>query len=301
MQIKNSNRTKLVLNRKISDYKRILMLLGSRDVSGLRRLISASLKNGASPDKICETILSSLQGAYSPRGGFNDRDLDIAFLVKSIGGPRLLFALQKSHGLPSVSTVRRYQRIPRMRPSIGRPKAEDIVANISSFFAADLRPPPTWPCKIPTGKLPGNVLMFDGIALEPKCRYDQRSDHIIGLCREHADHYATNLDSMAVIDKIKEGLMKDKSDPSRCCYGVDATVVAIAPYARSDFYSPTPLVLSPSDKTEKGRDLAIWIQTTLDAWKTHPLGEKVHGPIWALASDGDACFRVARYHITIYV
>ena len=86
------------------------MLLGSCDVSGLRRLIAVSLKKGASPDKnICETILSSLQGAYNPRGGFNDHDLDIAFPIKSIGGPRLLYALQKSHGFPSVSTVRRYQ------------------------------------------------------------------------------------------------------------------------------------------------------------------------------------------------
>ena len=77
--------------------------------------------------------------------------------------------------------------------------------------------------------------------------------------------------------------------------------MAIAPYARSDFYSPTPVVLSPSDKTEKGKDLAFWIQITLDAWKTHPLGEKVHGPIWAYASDGDACFRVARYLLCMKV
>jgi hypothetical protein len=64
---------------------------------------------------------------------------------------------------------------------------------------------------------------------------------------------------MAVIDRIKEGLGKNKSDPTRGCYSVDATVVAITPYAQKDFYSPTPLVLSPSDKTEKGRDLAIWM------------------------------------------
>jgi hypothetical protein len=181
MQLKNANRTKLVLNRKISDYKCIMMLLGSRDVVGLRRLIAASLENGALPDKICETIMSSLEGAYNPRGVFNDCDLDIAFLVKSIGGPRLLYALQKSHGLPSVSTVQRYQRIPRLRPSIGHPKAEDIAENMSSFFAADIKPPPTWPCKISAGKLPGNILMFDGIALEPKCRYNQRSAS--GRCR----------------------------------------------------------------------------------------------------------------------
>jgi hypothetical protein len=40
-------------------------------------------------------------GLYRPQGGFVKRDLDIAFLVKAIGGLHLLYALGKSHGLAS--------------------------------------------------------------------------------------------------------------------------------------------------------------------------------------------------------
>ena len=54
---------------------------------------------------------------------------------------------------------------------------------------------------------------------------------------------------------------------------------------------------SPSDKTEKGIHLAEWVQTVLDTWKKHDLGAQTNGSIWALASDGDSAFRVAKHKI----
>ena len=48
-----------------------------------------------------------MAGIFTPQGGFSDRDLDIAFLAKAIGGPCLLYALQKSYGLPAEPTIRR--------------------------------------------------------------------------------------------------------------------------------------------------------------------------------------------------
>src|ERR1700683_986735 len=78
---------------------------------------------------------------------------------------------------------------------------------------------------------------------------------------------------------------------------VRATVVSIAPYAQKDYYTPTPIVASPSDKTEKAPDLAKWMQIVLDTWKAHEFGEKVNGPIWALASDGDSTYCAAKHII----
>lgn len=86
----------------------------------------------------------------------------------------------------------------------------------------------------------------------------------------------------------------------RSALGGDATVVAIAPYARKDHYSPVPIVLSPSDKTEKGDQLAQWIRkSVLDPFVHHPFGQSLIGGIWSLASDGDATFRRARQIICI--
>ena len=76
------------------------MLIATKDIPGLCRLISAALRCGSSAERIVELIQKAIAGIYVPQG-FSNRDLDIAFLVKAIGGPRLLYALQKSYGLPS--------------------------------------------------------------------------------------------------------------------------------------------------------------------------------------------------------
>ena len=73
--------------------------------------------------------------------------------------------------------------------------------------------------------------------------------------------------------------------------GLHQQVVVIAPYARKDHYSPVPIVLSPSDKTEKGDQLAQWIRKlVLDPFVYCPFGQGLIGAIWSLASDGDATF-----------
>jgi len=118
----------------MSDHKRILMLLSSNDVASVRRLLAAALRRGASAQTICTILTRAISGLYVPRGGFVQRDLDIAFLVKSIGGLRLLYALQRSHGIPSWRTVGRNTKIPRLLPSIAAPTSDEIRANITAFF-----------------------------------------------------------------------------------------------------------------------------------------------------------------------
>jgi hypothetical protein len=99
------------------------------------------------------------------------------------------------------------------------------------------------------------------------------------------------------VDTVRQALQKDPKDAGKVCFGSDATVVAVAPYAQTDHYTHVPIVVSPSDKTEKGPELAQWMKEVLKAWKDHPQGEKLHGPIWALGSDGDAAYRLAKHLI----
>ncbi|KAJ7243487.1 hypothetical protein C8J57DRAFT_1556735 [Mycena rebaudengoi] len=228
-----------VSQRKISEHRRIMMLLATNDIPGLQHMLTILVKRGASPQAICFTLIRGIAGTFKARGGFTPRDMDIAFLAKAIGGPRLLYALQKSLGLASLSTVKRHKKIPKLVASIGIPTHVDIYANISSFLDPEIKPPPT--------ALGGGTLQ------------------------------------------------KDKKDPGKVCFGSDGTVVAIAPYAELEHYTPVPLVLSPSCKTEKGVELAKWIQTVLDTWDSHPLGRALHGRIESLASDGDSSYRLAKH------
>ncbi|KAJ7924779.1 hypothetical protein B0H13DRAFT_1863643 [Mycena leptocephala] len=268
--LSNAKRSNGVAQRKISEHRRIMMLLATNDIPGLRRMLTVLAKRGASPRAIRSTLERALAGTYS-----------------AIAGPRLLYDLQKSHGLASVSTVRRHKKIPRLVPSIGIPTEEEISTNISNFLDPEIKPPPQF--------LGGNVLMFDGVALETKCRYCPYRNAILGLCREHSHRVNTQVDSLDSVDHVRIALQKDKEDPDKVCFGSDATVVAIGPYGQEDHYSPVPLVVSPSDKTEKGKDLAKWMQVILDTWESHPQGRKLHGRIEALASDGDSSYRLAKH------
>ena len=101
IQLSNAKQHSAFTGRKIADHKRILMLLSLNDVAGLRRLLAAALRRGANALTICGLLDRAISGLYSPQSGFTKCDLDIALLVKSIGGPRLLYALQKSQGFAS--------------------------------------------------------------------------------------------------------------------------------------------------------------------------------------------------------
>ncbi|KAJ7835785.1 hypothetical protein B0H13DRAFT_1652491 [Mycena leptocephala] len=232
---------------------------------------------------------------YRVRGGFSKRELDISFLVKAIGGPKLLYALQKSLGLASLSTIRRNHQVPKLVASIGTPTKEDIHSNIGAFFNPDIKPAPVFPnCS----ELPGNVLMFDGVALETRLRYCPERDAILGLCREHSNRVNTKVESLESLQEVRKALAEtDKKSKTRVCYGCDATVVAVAPYANKKNYTAVPIVASPTDKTETGADFAEWLETVLEAWRLDPNGEKMHGAVWSIESDGDSVYRLAKFII----
>ncbi|KAJ7315740.1 hypothetical protein DFH08DRAFT_820317 [Mycena albidolilacea] len=292
-KLSNAQRSKKSTQGRITEHQQIMMLLATNDIPGLRRILTVQARRGRSPRALCSILQRAVDGKYRARGGFNERDMDIAFLVKAIGGPRLLYALQKSHGLASGTTVRKHSKIPKLVASIGIPTQKDISDNISSFLSPEIKTPP-----VPARRgIPGNVLMFDGIALETKCCYCPVRNAILGLCREHSNRVNTSVDSLDSVDEVRVALQREKHNPKKVCFGSDATVVAIAPYAQDDHYTPVPIVVSPSDQTEKGPELAEWMQVVLDTWEHHPQGKALHGRIEALASDGASSYRLAKHLI----
>ncbi|KAH6916539.1 hypothetical protein BKA70DRAFT_1502864, partial [Coprinopsis sp. MPI-PUGE-AT-0042] len=279
------------MKRQLSDFQRILMLLAKNDIPGLRRLLAGGLKHGASPRVLVDLLERAVKGLRTAKG-FSERDYDIALIAKALGGPRLLYALQKAYGLPSQTTLRNHQRIPTMLTSVGVLTKDEVKANIQTFFQPDVKPPSKDPRV-------GNTLMFDGIALEAQCSYCPKRDKVLGLCREHSHRVNTSVEGLEAIETIREFLNEPKGSPKKVCFACEATIVAIAPYADSNYYTPIPIVSSPSDKTEKGEELVEWIKMVIKAWKEHPQGEKLHGPLWTIGSDGDSSYRLAKHIYTI--
>jgi hypothetical protein len=170
------------------------------------------LKRGVSARAIASLLQRIVDGSFAPRGGFSPRDLDISFLAKSIGGPKLLYALQKAFGIASLTTVRKTKTIPKLLPSIGVPTLEEINWNIENFLAPEIKPPPT---PNANGKLPGNILVFDGVSLESKCRYCPERDAILGLRREHSYRVKTKVESFDSIEQVRVALFEPETEEEK--------------------------------------------------------------------------------------
>ena len=226
----------------------------------------------------------AIDGTYAPRGAWSQEEFDIAFLAKALSGTRLLYVFQKAEGFPSETTLLRKRPIPELVVSIGPPTAPELNENIESFLGKTGRKPAQNP-------IIGQILMIDGVALEEVCRYDHRRGVILGVCREHTSTAPVlEVHTLNDIHKISESLHEKK-----CHHGKDGTVIALASITGDENYFPVPLVLSPSCKAETGDQLSIWISHFLDIYRVHPSGEKLHGPIRTLATDGEATFRFLRF------
>ncbi|KAJ3911479.1 hypothetical protein F5877DRAFT_20743, partial [Lentinula edodes] len=276
--------------RRNTQYKRIMTFLAEYDVSGLRRLLATSLRRGASPSFVFRRLEDCINQMYSPRGNFSRRDYDIAFIAKSLGGPRLLYALQKAFGLPSRTALSKNAHVPELRPCISKPSEEEIDYNISTLFDSNVRKAPM----SDSLKRAGKVLMMDGIAVEEVCRYCPARDKACGLCREHGNTVDCRVPDYAAIKAIEEAL-----EGGTVHVGKDATVLAIASLSDPDDYIPVPVLISSSCKKEDADQLSRWLQLFLEVWRSHPNGERLHGPITVLASDGESTFRSARFKIAM--
>ncbi|KAJ3873045.1 hypothetical protein F5051DRAFT_381541 [Lentinula edodes] len=264
--------------------------LSEYDVPALRRLLSVALRQGISAESLLLRLKSCVDQLYSPRSGFSKRDFDLAFIAKSLGGPRLLYAFQHAFGLPSTSTLARQSPLPELRPCLGTPSVEDVEYSIQTMFGPGVHEPP------PTESLKksGMVLMLDGVAIEEVCRYCNQRDTVLGLCREHAKNVKPVVSDYEALQAIE-----DAFNDGQVHIGKDATVVALASLTNPDDYIAIPVLISPSCKAETGNALAGWLQIFLDVWKTHPSGEALHGPIVTIASDGESTFRAARFQLAM--
>lgn len=262
------------------------MLLAQNKIAGVSHLLAAALRNGASLETIGRRLQDAISGTYAPRASWSDREYDVAFLVKAIGGPRLLYALQKAEGYPSLSTLRRRKPIPELVISIGVPSATEMTDNIAEFLGVRGR----LPLK---NKLIGQVLVIDGVALEEVARFDLKQNNIVGLCREHSGHLKKSVDTILDIEYIAKAVHDDKVSH----YGKDGTVIGLTPVTDHENYHIAPLVLSASCKAETGDALANTLNAFIAAYHGSPDGEARHGPIVTIATDGESSFH--RMHFTL--
>lgn len=139
-RLSNQQQRDMCSTTKLNDYKRILILLSENNIPSLWRLLSVALRNNAGTGPIIERLKKAINGVYSPLGQCSERELDIAFLCKALGGSRLLYVLFKSDGYPSTNTIQK-RYIPHLIPSISAPSLDEINGNIVSLLGAGGKTP----------------------------------------------------------------------------------------------------------------------------------------------------------------
>ena len=148
------------MTQKIDDYERLCLHISVSDYKNVNLVVRTALKNGSSPSAMIAKLQLAIERECIPRPGIDERALDIGYLVKAIGGPRLLFALNRALSLPSYRTIGRHRSVPQLIPSILSPTYSEVSKNISTFFDPNERP---------VSSIAGHSLLIDGVALEEKC------------------------------------------------------------------------------------------------------------------------------------
>ena len=84
-------------------------------------------------------------------------------------------------------------------------------------------------------------------------------------------------------------------ESGKCHRAKEATVAAIGPFS-NDHYSPLPILVAPTCKTDTPENFAKMASLVVEEWDKE--GE-LYGNIWSIDSDGDATRRLGFHGITM--
>ncbi|KAJ3521293.1 hypothetical protein NMY22_g12372 [Coprinellus aureogranulatus] len=138
----------------------------------------------------------------------------------------------------------------------------------------------------------GQVLMLDDVSIEAIPRYDIHRNCVVGMCREHSHGLKATLDTMEDVDRLEAAFLSGKVH-----HGTEATVLGLAPVTAADHYYVSPVGVTSGCHAETGQEMGVWLRHFLDAYRTNENGEKRHGPVYAIATDGASTFRSLRFSI----
>jgi len=126
-----------------------------------------------------EHIKKAAEGTYHPKGFDEEEELQ-ALLFLCLGGARVADIAHRIFGTPAVSTIRRRTIIPQIAASPSFPTSYEIGCNILGASVESMQ------------KMLHAVIMFDEISVERRPRWDDKTNKVLGVCREHGQD--TNLE-----------------------------------------------------------------------------------------------------------
>ncbi|KAG0699780.1 hypothetical protein DFH29DRAFT_1001713 [Suillus ampliporus] len=279
----NASREYITALSQLDDYHHLLMAISENDIPRLQQIITVALGNGASVREIVNKLEDALEGVYRPRG-YGTSDLDIATLIYRLGGCQLLFALNHKLSIPSLRTLRTLRTraaFTTITPTIGPIHDDQFDTNIHSVILNT---------HTGTTALRGVSLMIDEMAIEEMTVHYSKYNKIGGLCWMHShliDPVLRTYDStVAIAQKIHD---------KEVHLGKEVTVIGTACFGEDELY---PILVTPTCKMEGASDMEGVLGHALRRWKATGADQTV-GPVWSLATDGDATRRAAGHKLFV--
>ncbi|KAL1758039.1 hypothetical protein FB107DRAFT_288756 [Schizophyllum commune] len=269
-------------------YKRVVQYAGEHTVPGMHRIFATALKERWGATKLLDRLDDATRGSYHPCN-YSDTDIHLGTLIYVLGGAAAVRACNRSYlALPSLNTIQKYRRTFDITQTTDRVRLLELVDNINVVHAPNPASASTAP---PT--LCGHTAAYDEINIANKVEYVPRKDHIGNLCLEHLKVLDTirvgdNTRSIeAAVDAVREGKVHVASE---------ATVGSVSHLSRTG-YAARPILIAPTCKRRTWQGTVTDTLYLLEAWHRAEYGERRYGPIFNLASDGDAIRRAAYFVI----
>lgn len=266
----------------LDDYNRLLMAISEKDIPRIHQIVDVALRHGSSVREVVNKLEDALEGAYTPRG-YGADDLDIATLVFRLGGRQLLFALHQSLGLPSLRTLRTKSTFTSIVPTIGPIRDEQFDQNIQNVVIHTR-------AHSSLASLRGVSLMIDEIALEEMVVHFSKYNKVGGLCWKHSHTIEPVLrtyeSAVNIAQKLHDGELH---------LGKELTIIGASCFGEDEIY---PILAAPTCKTEDATDMERILSRAIGSWNRTGASESV-GPIWSLATDGDATRRAAGHKLFV--
>ncbi|KAG2344265.1 hypothetical protein BDR05DRAFT_975625 [Suillus weaverae] len=250
------------------------MAISENDIPRLQQVINVALRDGTSIHKIVNKLEDALKGVYCPRG-YGADDLDIATLVYRLGGRQLLFALNKTLGLPSLHTLQTRSVFTSITPTIGPIVNQNFDDNIRSIVLNT---------RIGVTSPHGVSLMVDEMAIEEMAIHYPRYNKIGGLCWKHSsliDPVLHTYDSaVRIVQKIHDGEVH---------LGKEVMVIGAVCFGEEELY---PILVAPTCKTKDSKDTEIMLARAIQRWSAtgadqiigpNPLS--MHSPLYGILSN----------------
>ena len=190
-RLRQTNDAKKLVRREgtITLHHQVLLAMSSGKIPRMDRVLRVAADRRMSVAAILDLIRKAGWGLYHPKGFDEDEDMQTLLFLR-LGGQRVADIAHRMFGIPAPSTVCRRTMIPPLVCSPSYPLVRDLEANLVAAFDS------LSPTLAAQGKY-HVVLMLDEIAQETRPQWCDRTNQILGWCREHTKGRCMDFNSIA--------------------------------------------------------------------------------------------------------